>query len=348
MSDRLIIRRPDDWHVHLRDGQMLKDVVNYTARQFGRAIIMPNLTPPVTTVEMGRAYRDRILAAVSKDFNFEPLMVGYLTDDMSPDIVSQGKAEGVFTAFKLYPANATTNSSAGVTDIKKIYNVLERMSEVGMPLLVHGEVTHSDVDIFDREARFIEGVLGKVVSDFPNLKIVFEHITTSEAVDFVMAQGPNIGATITPHHLEINRNAIFQGGIRPHNYCLPIAKREIHRLALRKAAVSGSSKFFLGTDTAPHAVDAKESACGCAGIFNAPFAIESYAKTFAEEDALDKLEGFASEFGPRFYDLPLNEEKIILERSNVVVPDRLNLTETDIIPFHAGQPLEWRFVGLAK
>jgi dihydroorotase len=343
MSNRLVIRRPDDWHAHLRDGQMLKDVVNYTARQFGRAIIMPNLTPPVTTVAMGRAYRDRILAALDDSLNFEPLMVGYLTDDMSPDVISEGKDAGVFTAFKLYPANATTNSSAGVTDIKKIYGVLERMTEVGMPLLVHGEVTHSDVDIFDREARFIEDVLGKVVADLPDLKIVFEHITTSEAVDFVESQGPNIAATITPHHLEINRNAIFQGGIRPHNYCLPIAKRESHRLALRKAAISGSPKFFLGTDTAPHAVGAKESACGCAGIFNAPYAMESYAKTFEEENALDKLEGFASENGPQFYNLPLNEDKIVLEKQPITVPERLSLADTDIIPFHAGQTLEWRF-----
>lgn len=341
MTDRLVIRRPDDWHVHLRDGQMLADVVNFTARQFGRAIIMPNLTPPVTTVQMGKDYRDRILAAVDKSLNFQPLMVGYLTDNMNPDIVSEGKDQGIFTAFKLYPANATTNSSAGVTDIKKIYPVLERMAQCQIPLLVHGEVTHSDVDIFDREARFIEDVLGKVVQDFPNLKIVFEHITTKEAVEFVLSTGSNIAATITPHHLEINRNAIFQGGIRPHNYCLPIAKREVHRLALRKAATSGSDKFFLGTDTAPHAIEAKESACGCAGIFNAPHAIESYAKTFDEENSLDKLEGFASEYGPRFYGLPLNEDKIILERKETQVPDSLSLADTDIIPFHAGKTLQW-------
>lgn len=342
MTDTLTIRRPDDWHVHLRDGAMLADVVNYTARQFARAIVMPNLTPPVTTVEMGRAYRDRILAAVDSSLNFTPLMVGYLTDDMNPDVIRQGKEEGVFTAFKLYPANATTNSSAGVTDIKKIYRVLETMSEVGMPLLVHGEVTHSDVDIFDREARFIEDVLGKVIADFPNLKVVFEHITTLEAVNFVNAASDKVAATITPHHLEINRNAIFQGGIRPHMYCLPIAKREKHRLALRKAATSGSPKFFLGTDTAPHAIGAKESACGCAGIFNAPYAMESYMKTFDEENALDKLEGFASIFGPQFYGLPLNEERITFSRKPTHVPDSLTLSDTDIIPFHAGATLEWR------
>jgi len=341
MTDKLIIRRPDDWHVHLRDGDMLRDVVNYTARQFARAIIMPNLTPPVTSVEMGKAYRDRILAAVDPSLGFTPLMVGYLTDDMDPNVIRLGKDQGVFTAFKLYPANATTNSSAGVTDIKKIYGVLEAMSDVGMPLLVHGEVTHSEVDIFDREAKFIEDILGKVIEDFPNLKVVFEHITTLEAVDFVNAAGPNVAATITPHHLEINRNAIFQGGIRPHNYCLPIAKREKHRLALRQAATSGSPKFFLGTDTAPHTVEAKESACGCAGIFNAPFAMESYAKTFEEENALDKLEGFASVFGPQFYGLPVNEDSLILEKKPATVPASLTLSNADIIPFHAGTDLAW-------
>lgn len=343
MTDTLVIRRPDDWHVHLRDGVMLGDVVNHTARQFARAIVMPNLTPPVTSVASAIAYRKRIMEAVDPSLGFTPLMVGYLTDDMDPDTIREGAENNVFTAFKLYPANATTNSAAGVTDIKNIYGVLEMMSRVGMPLLVHGEVTHSDVDIFDREAVFIDDVLGKVVADFPELKVVFEHITTSEAVDFVMAASDNIGATITPHHLAFNRNAIFQGGINPHKYCLPIAKRESHRLALRKAATSGSTKFFLGTDTAPHAVSAKESACGCAGIFNAPYAMESYAKTFEEENALDKLEGFASEHGPRFYGLPLNEETITLERKPNSVPDRLTLSDTDIIPFHAGEVLNWTF-----
>lgn len=339
----LTLRRPDDWHVHLRDGVMLTDVVNHTARQFARAIVMPNLTPPITNVEAAIAYRERIIEVVDPAHGFTPLMVGYLTDDMNPEVIKRGADEEVFTAFKLYPANATTNSAAGVTDIKNIYGVLEMMSRVGMPLLVHGEVTHSDVDIFDREAKFIDDVLGKVVADFPELKVVFEHITTSEAVDFVNAASDNIAATITPHHLAFNRNAIFQGGINPHKYCLPIAKRESHRLALRKAATSGSSKFFLGTDTAPHAIGAKESACGCAGIFNAPYAMESYAKTFEEESALDKLEGFASEHGPRFYGLPLNEDRIVLERKAVTVPERIKLSETDIIPFHAGELLEWEF-----
>jgi len=341
MIQSLELRRPDDWHVHLRDGAMLSDVVNYTARQFARAIIMPNLTPPVTTVDAARSYRSRILEVVDPNMNFQPLMTAYLTDDMDPEEIRHGADEGVFTAAKLYPANATTNSAAGVTDIKNIYAVLRVMSEIGLPLLVHGEVTHSDVDIFDREARFIEDVLARVIKDFPELKIVFEHITTSEAVEFVNAHGPTIAATITPHHLEINRNAIFQGGINPHNYCLPIAKREKHRLALRQAATSGSSKFFLGTDTAPHPVAAKESACGCAGIFNAPYALESYAKVFEEEKALDNLEGFASEHGPRFYGLPLNEEKITLERKPSKVPESLKLSDTGIIPFHAGKTLNW-------
>jgi len=343
MTNRLTIRRPDDWHVHLRDGAMLSDVVNYTARQFSRAIVMPNLTPPVTTVEAGKAYRQRIMDAVDPSLNFTPLMVCYLTDTIDADEVARGHGEGVFTACKLYPANATTNSSAGVTDIKNIYPVLEAMQKIGMPLLVHGEVTHQDVDIFDREAIFIDDVLRGVIKDFPDLKVVFEHITTAEAAEFVMAAGPNIAATITPHHLEFNRNAIFQGGIRPHYYCLPIAKREKHRLALRKAATSGSPKFFLGTDTAPHTIEAKQSACGCAGLFNAPYALEAYAKVFDEENALDKLEGFASEFGPRFYGLPLNEDKVTLERKEVSVPETLDIMDTQIVPFHSGGTLPWTF-----
>ena len=341
MTDKLIIRRPDDWHVHLRDGEMLKDVVNYTARQFGRAIVMPNLSPPVTTITAGRAYRDRILAALDPKLDFTPLITCYLTDTINADEVVRGHNEGVFTACKLYPANATTNSAHGVTHIKNISSVLEAMQKSGMPLLVHGEVTHSDVDIFDREAVFIDEVLKGVITDYPELKIVFEHITTQDAADFVRESGPNIAATITPHHLDFNRNAIFQGGIRPHYYCLPIAKREKHRLALRRAATSGSPKFFLGTDTAPHTIDAKESVCGCAGIFNAPHAMESYAKTFDEEGALDKLEGFASEHGPKFYGLPLNEDKITLERRKTIVPESLKVMGTKIIPFHAGETLEW-------
>jgi dihydroorotase len=341
MTQTLTLRRPDDWHVHLRDGAMLADVVNHTARQFARAIVMPNLKPPVTTMEMGRAYRERILAAVDQSLDFTPLMVAYLTDTMDPEEMRRGKNEGVFTAAKLYPANATTNSSHGVTDIKNIHEVLDAMEDVGMPLLVHGEVTHKDVDIFDREAVFIDEVMVGLVKEHPNLKVVFEHITTQEAADFVTEAGENVAATITPHHLRYNRNAIFEGGIRPHYYCLPIAKREKHRLALRKAATSGSSKFFLGTDTAPHAVGAKESACGCAGVFNAPFAMESYALTFEEENALDQLEKFASINGPRFYGLPLNEGRMTLTKRDQLVPERITLSDTDIIPFHAGETLGW-------
>ena len=341
MTDTLTIRRPDDWHVHLRDGAMLSDVVNHTARQFARAIIMPNLKPPVTTVDAAIAYRERILAAVDPKLDFTPLMTAYLTDTIDPNELRRGKAEGVFTAAKMYPANATTNSAHGVSDIKNIHDVLDVMEDVGLPLLVHGEVTHKDVDIFDREAVFIDEVMTGLIREHPGLKVVFEHITTKDAADFVKEAGKNVAATITPHHLNFNRNAIFQGGIRPHFYCLPIAKRETHRLALRKAATSGSRKFFLGTDTAPHAIGAKESACGCAGIFNAPYALESYAATFEEEDALDKLEKFASINGPKFYGLPLNEETITLTKKEQQVPERITLSETDIIPFHAGETMAW-------
>lgn len=344
--NQLVLRRPDDWHVHLRDGAMLASVVNFTARQFARAIVMPNLDPPITTVEAGAAYRARILAALSPDISFTPLMTCYLTDDIDPAEVKTGFAEGVFTACKLYPAHATTNSRHGVTNVKNIYPVLEVMQSIGMPLLLHGEVTDRHVDIFDREAVFIERILSRLINDFPALKIVFEHITTQEAAAFV-AQGPaTLAATITPHHLDFNRNAMFEGGIRPHFYCLPVAKREHHRLALRKAATSGSHKFFLGTDSAPHAVHDKESACGCAGIFNAPHALESYAKVFEEEGALDRLEAFACENGPRFYGLVLNEERIVLERVAQPVPGRLRVAATEIVPFHAGSTLAWRFRGL--
>lgn len=341
MPDRLTIRRPDDWHIHLRDGEMLKAVVPYTAKVFARAIVMPNLTPPITSIEGARAYRERILAAVPTGLNFEPLMTAYLTDSSDPAKLVEGHAQGVFTAAKLYPAHATTNSAHGVTDIANIHPVLAAMEKAGMPLLIHGEVTDSDVDVFDREAAFIERTLHQLVRDFPGLRIVFEHITTSEAVDFVEACGPNVGATITPQHLHINRNAMFVGGIRPHAYCLPVAKREKHRLALRKAATSGSAKFFLGTDSAPHTIEAKESACGCAGIFNAPFAIESYARVFDEEGALDRLEGFASLHGPHFYGLPVNDETITLERAETVVPESLTHGAIELVPFHAGEPIGW-------
>ncbi len=333
----LTIRRPDDWHVHLRDGDMLKAVAPWTARQFARAIVMPNLAPPVTTVAAAAAYRDRILAAAGPGFT--PLMTCYLTDDADPAELARGHAEGVWVAAKLYPAHATTNSAHGVTDIRNLHAALEAMQRIGMPLLVHGEVTDPDVDIFDREAVFIERVLAGLVRDFSALKIVFEHITTAEAAAFVGESGPNVAATITPQHLHINRNAIFVGGINPHAYCLPVAKREKHRRAVRRAAISGSPKFFLGTDSAPHAVDRKEAACGCAGIFNAPYALESYATVFEEEGALARFEGFASEHGPRFYGLPLNEDMVTLERAEVAVPERVG----EVVPFHAGQVLRWRF-----
>jgi dihydroorotase len=344
---RLVLRRPDDWHVHLRDEAMLASVVNYTARQFARAIVMPNLNPPITTVVAAAAYRDRILAALEPGLAFTPLMTGYLTDTIDAAEVERGFAAGVLTACKLYPAHATTNSAHGVTDIRAIYPVLEVMQRIGMPLLIHGEVTDRHVDIFDREAVFIDRTLTGLIADFPALKVVFEHITTAEAVAFVEASGPNLAATITPHHLMINRNAMFDGGIRPHFYCLPIAKREPHRLALRRAATSGSPKFFLGTDSAPHAVGDKESACGCAGIFNAPFALESYATVFDEEGAIDRLEAFASEYGPRFYGLPLNTGTVVLERAPSVVPATLTTPASPIVPFHAGEALAWRYAGPA-
>ena len=322
----------------------MEAVVPYTARVFARAIVMPNLSPPVMTVANGTAYRDRILAAVPKGVSFMPLMTCYLTDHFDPAMLVDGHAQGVFTAAKLYPAHATTGSALGVTDVATLYPALEAMQKAGMPLLIHGEVTDHDVDIFDREAVFIDRTLKGLVRDFPQLKIIFEHITTAEAVAFVDASGPLVAATITPQHLHINRNAMFDGGIRPHAYCLPVAKREIHRLALRKAAISGSSQYFLGTDSAPHEIARKESACGCAGLFNAPFALESYAAAFEEEGALDKLEGFASLHGPAFYDLSVNEDMITLERADSIVPERLSPSGLDLVPFHAGERLKWRIV----
>lgn len=344
MTDQTIltIRRPDDWHLHFRDGAAMRSVVPFTAKQFARAIVMPNLSPPVTTVEAGAAYRDRILAAVPEGVAFTPLMTAYLTDATDGNELARGHAEGVFTAAKLYPAHATTGSAHGVTNVANIMPALEHMARIGMPLLIHGEVTDSHVDIFDREAVFIEQTLSKLVRDLPELRIVFEHITTADAVAFVDASGPNVAATITPQHLHINRNAMFTGGIRPHAYCLPVAKREVHRLALRKAATSGHAKYFLGTDSAPHDKTAKESACGCAGIFNAPFALESYATVFDEEGALNNFEAFASENGPRFYGLPLNEERVTLERADTVVPELLALEGLNVVPFHAGEKLRWR------
>jgi len=335
----ITIRHPDDWHVHLRDGEMLRKVAPYTARQFARAIIMPNLVPPVTSPEAAADYRDRIRKAAGD--GFEPLMTCYLTDQTDPDTLERGHRDGVWIAAKIYPAGATTNSASGVTDIRNIYPALERMERIGMVLCVHGEVTDPDVDVFDREAVFIDRVLNGVVRDFPGLKIVFEHITTAEAAQFVEGSAPNIGATVTPQHLIINRNAIFAGGLRPHAYCLPVAKREKHRLAVRKAATSGSPKFFLGTDSAPHAREAKESGCGCAGIFNAPFALESYASVFEEEGRLDHFEAFASVNGACFYGLPLNEGTVTLSRTDIAVPDIID----GVVPFHAGESLRWSFAG---
>jgi len=335
----LTIRRPDDWHVHLRDGEMLRLVAPFTARQFARAVIMPNLLPPIATARAAEDYRARIAAAAGPGFT--PLMTCYLTDEADPDEVAAGFAAGSWVAAKLYPANATTNSAFGVTDVGNIYPVLERMQAVGMVLCVHGEVTDPGVDVFDREALFVERVLDQLRRDFPELKIVLEHITTAEAADYVEAGGPNLAATITPHHLVINRNAMFERGLRPHAYCLPVAKRETHRLAVRRAATSGSPKFFLGTDSAPHARQAKESACGCAGIFNAPFALETYAAVFEEEGALDRLEAFASENGPRFYGLPLNDGTVTLRREACEVPDALGMGEIELVPFLAGSTLGW-------
>ena len=346
-TQSLVIRRPDDWHVHFRDGDILDAVVPFTARQFGRAIVMPNLTPPVTTATVAKAYRDRILAAVPDGVRFEPLMTLYLTDDTDVEEISVGFRDGAFTAAKLYPANATTNSAFGVSDVARITKVLERMQADGMPLLVHGEVTDPDVDVFDREAVFIDRVMKPVVRDFPELKVVFEHVTTSEAVEFVRARhgdAPGLmGATITAHHLMINRTDIFRGGIRPHLYCLPIAKREKHRLALRQAAMSGEGPFFLGTDTAPHTVNTKESSCGCAGVFSAPVAMQVYAQAFGEDGRLDALEAFASLNGPAFYGLEVNEETMTLERVEEQAPRRtLVAGGEEIEPFFSEHNLQWR------
>ena len=342
MAESLTIRRPDDWHVHLRDGDMLRGVAPYTARQFARAIVMPNLSPPVVTTDDARAYRERIRAAVPAGIAFEPLMTAYLTDDTDPADLVRGKAEGVLAAAKLYPANATTNSAHGVTDIARLSPVFAAMEQTGLVLCIHGEVTDPDVDVFDREAVFVERHLQSIVREFPGLKVVLEHITTSEGIAFVENAGPQVAGTITPQHLHFNRNAILVGGIRPHAYCLPVAKREAHRLALRRAATSGSPKFFLGTDSAPHAREAKESACGCAGIFNAPFALESYLQVFDEERALDRFEMFASLAGPAFYGLPANEDTMTFTRAAAAVPESVDANGTAVVPFHAGETLNWR------
>ncbi|KQW02563.1 dihydroorotase [Rhizobacter sp. Root1221] len=337
----LTLTRPDDWHLHVRDGAALASVVPHTARQFGRAIIMPNLKPPVTTAAQAVAYRERILAAVPAGVSFEPLMTLYLTDVLPPDEIVRAKAAGV-TAVKLYPAGATTNSDAGVTDLRKTYATLEAMQREGLPLLVHGEVTDSDIDLFDREKAFIDAKLIPLRRDFPELKIVFEHITTREAADYVRAADRFTAATVTAHHLLYNRNAIFTGGIRPHYYCLPVLKREEHRRALVAAATSGSDRFFLGTDSAPHATHLKEHATGCAGCYTALSALELYAEAFEAAGALDKLEGFASFHGPAFYGLPRNTGTVTLRKQPWQLPESLPFGETELKPLRGGETLAWK------
>ncbi len=339
---KLTITRPDDWHLHVRDGNALASVVPHTARQFGRAIIMPNLKPPVVNTDMALAYRERILNAVPTGVDFQPLMTLYLTDNTTPEEIRKARASGHIYAVKLYPAGATTHSDAGVTDPRKTYAALEAMQECDMPLLVHGEVTDADIDVFDREAVFIERHLQPLIKDFPALKVVLEHITTADGVAFVEAAGDQVGGTLTAHHLLMNRNAMFNGGIRPHHYCLPVLKRERHRQSLLAAATGGNPKFFLGTDSAPHPKGAKESACGCAGMYTAHAALELYAEAFAAADALDRLEAFASFHGPDFYGLPRNQGTITLEQTDWEVPPSYPLGGEEVIPLRAGEPLTWR------
>ena len=343
MSQQITITRPDDWHLHVRDGAALHTVVPHTAAQFGRAIIMPNLKPPVTTAEQALAYKQRILAAVPQGMSFEPLMTLYLTDNLPPEEIARAKAAGV-VALKLYPAGATTNSDAGVTDLRKTYKTLEAMQREGVLLLVHGEVTDPAIDLFDREAVFIETQLAPLRKDFPELRIVMEHITTKEAAQYVAESDQYLGATITAHHLLYNRNAIFTGGIRPHYYCLPVLKRETHRLALVEAATSGNAKFFLGTDSAPHPAHLKEHATGCAGCYTAHAAIEMYAEAFEAAGALDKLEAFASFNGPDFYQLPRNQGTITLRKESWTPPASFAFGEAELKPLRAGEALPWKLV----
>jgi dihydroorotase len=342
MTQTLTITRPDDWHLHLRDGEALKAVLPDTAKQFARAIVMPNLRPPVTTTALAQEYRARILAALPSGLNFEPLMTLYLTDNTTADEIKRAKESGIVHGVKLYPAGATTNSDSGVTNLEKCAKALEAMQEVGMPLLTHGEVTDSDVDVFDRERVFIERHMQPLLKRYPNLKIVFEHITTQDAAEFVALAPNNLAATITAHHLLMNRNDMFKGGIQPHHYCLPVLKRETHRLALLKAATSGSPKFFLGTDSAPHAKHTKEAACGCAGMYTAHAAIELYAEAFEDAGALDKLEGFASFYGADFYGLPRNAEKITLVKESWQVPESLPFGNDTLVPLRAGRSVGWK------
>ena len=340
----LTITRPDDWHLHLRDAEVLASVLPHTAKQFARAIVMPNLKPPVTTTAQALAYRERILAALPDGMQFEPLMTLYLTNNTTPDEIRRAKASGLIHAVKLYPAGATTNSDAGVTDLRLCYPTLEAMQECGMPFLVHGEVTDPSIDLFDREAVFIERVMQPLRADMPELKVVFEHITTSQAADYVRTASGPIAATITAHHLLYNRNDIFKGGIRPHYYCLPVLKRETHRQALLAAAISGSPRFFLGTDSAPHAKGAKEAACGCAGCYTALHAMELYAQAFDQAGALDKLNDFASVFGPAFYQLPVNSGTLTLERTSWTMPAELALANETVVPLNAGETLQWKVI----
>ncbi len=342
MTTKLTITRPDDWHLHLRDGAALAAVLPDTARQFARAIVMPNLRPPVTTTLLAEAYRTRVLEALPEGVQFEPLMTLYLTDNTPPQEIAQAKASGFVHGVKLYPAGATTNSDSGVTDLAKCAKTLAEMEKQGMPLLIHGEVTDANVDVFDREKVFIERHLIKLLKDFPGLKVVLEHITTADAADFVQAAPKNVAATLTAHHLLMNRNDMFTGGIRPHHYCLPVLKRETHRQALVKAAVSGSPKFFLGTDSAPHARHTKEASCGCAGMYTAHTAIELYAEAFEAANALDKLEAFASFYGADYYDLPRNTGKITLSKTSWQVPEKLPFGADELIPLRAGQTLTWK------
>ena len=338
----LELTRPDDWHLHLRDDALMQSVLPDTARQFARAIVMPNLRPPVTTTAQALAYRSRILAALPTGAKFEPLMTLYLTNNTSAEEIRKARQSGIVHAVKLYPAGATTNSDAGVTDLRKTYAALEEMQRCGMPLLVHGEVTDSNIDIFDREAVFIERVLQPLLQDLPNLRVVFEHITTKDAAQFVASTPGNIAATLTAHHLLYNRNAMLVGGIRPHYYCLPVLKRETHREALVKAAISGSNQFFLGTDSAPHAQHTKENACGCAGCYTAHAAIEMYAEAFETANALDKLEGFASFFGADYYGLPRNKETVTLRKEEWQVPASIGFGEHQLVPLRAGEKIKWR------
>ncbi|MFB9149494.1 dihydroorotase [Roseovarius ramblicola] len=343
MTESLTIRRPDDWHLHLRDGAMLDAVLPQSARHFARAIVMPNLVPPVVTSADARAYRDRIMAALPGGMDFTPLMTLYLTEETDPDDVTAAHASGLISAVKLYPAGATTNSASGVRDFDRVRGVLDKMAEIGLPLCVHGEVTDPEVDIFDREAAFIDRVLDPVRRATPGLRVVMEHVTTSDAVDYVTSQDRDLAATITTHHLVINRNHILVGGIRPHYYCLPVAKRETHRLALRAAATSGDARFFLGTDSAPHIDPLKESACGCAGCFTAPNTMSILAHVFEEENALKRLEGFTSLHGPAFYGLPPNEAHMTLTRGDpVAYPPRIDTGDGPVTVFDPGFPLHWR------